>query len=260
MRKDYIVSSSEHLGETDFVEEHWTKIWENEGGPKGQIDRVRRRDEFRMMMPYLRELPRGARVLDGGCGLGDWVIALEREGFRVTGLDLSRKTIEQLQARFPECEFRAGDIRATGIEDASVDAYFSWGVFEHFENGPQDCIREALRVLKPGGLLFVSVPLDNLRHALAGTRADPEPVAGPMRFYQYRFTVAELARELGLGGFEVLSVRPIHKPQGMLRFLQHQFGLPYAHKVVRALAYGLSRFVTGRTIGHMVLAVARRPM
>jgi SAM-dependent methyltransferase len=260
MRKDYMVAAeSAGLDETDFVEAHWTKVWEREGGPQGRLKRIARQDEFRLMMPYLKSLPKGARILDGGCGLGDWVLAINREGFSSVGLDLSRKTIEQLQAHFPETEFLAGDIRATGFPSESFDAYFSWGVFEHFENGPQDCIREALRLLKPGGLLFASVPLDNLRHALRGSREKPSALTSPVRFYQYRFTRAEWSRELGIGGFEVLGVHPIHKRQGVLRFLHHQFGLPYGWFFTRGLAFALAPFVPGNLIGHMVLAVARKP-
>ena len=175
----------------------------------------------------MSKLPKGARVLDGGCGLGDWTLHFAREGFSVVGLDLSRKTVEQLQARFPDATFASGDIRHTGFEDASFDAYFSWGVVEHFEAGPQECLREAWRILKPGGLLFISVPLDNLRHAFLGTLAAPKPVGRSARFYQYRFTRSELAREVGLAGFELVSIHPIHKRQGVLRSLHHECGMSY---------------------------------
>ncbi len=259
MRKDYIaVADSAGLDETDFVEAYWTQVWDKEGGPKGAIDRIPSRDEFKIMSRQLATLPKGARILDGGCGLGDWVLALNREGFRCVGLDLSRKTIEQLQARFPEAEFAVGDIRATGFSDGEFDAYFSWGVFEHFEVGPQDCIREAMRVLKPGGLLFVSVPLDNLRHAVRGTFARFRQAQASLRFYQYRFTRAELAQELAIGGFEVVSVYPIHKRQGVMRFLHHELGLPYGWFFTKALSVALAPFVPGWLVAHMTLAVARK--
>ena len=259
MRKDYIVSSNVADYETEFVEEYWTTVWEREGGPQGLVNRIPRKDEYRVIEPYMSKLPRGARVLDGGCGLGDWTLYFSRQGLSVVGLDLSRKTVEQLRARFPETGFVDGDIRHTDFPDNSFDAYFSWGVFEHFESGLQDCIREAFRIVKPGGWLFVSVPLDNLRLAVLGTFSRPLRSESSLRFYQWRLTRAELARELTIGGFEVLETRPIHKRQGVLRGLHHEFGLPYEWLFTKGLSTVLAPFIPASFAAHMVLAVARKP-
>jgi SAM-dependent methyltransferase len=259
MRKDYVVAAEPADHETEFVEKYWTAVWEQEGGPQGQIDRIPYKDEYLAMAPYMAKLPMGARVLDGGCGLGDWTLFFARQGFAVVGLDLSRQTVEQLKARFPEAEFVDGDIRRTNFPDSSFDAYFSWGVFEHFESGMQDCVPEAFRILKPGGQLFVSVPLDNLRHAILGTLSRPHPTAGNLRFYQWRLTRAELARELAIGGFEVLKVSPIHKRQGVLRSLHHEFGLSYRWLFTKGLSALLAPLTPGLFIAHMELAVARKP-
>lgn len=258
MRKDYVAESGASADETAFVEEYWTRVWEREGGPKGAVERIPKKDEYLVMAPFIKALPQGAKILDGGCGLGDWVLAITRQGFDVLGLDISRQTVAQLQERFPEARFASGDIRATGFQEAEFDAYYSWGVFEHFEAGPQDCLREAWRILKPGGLLFISVPLDNLRQAVLGSLAkarEPEP---NLRFYQYRFTRAELAREIGMAGFDLLSLHPIHKRQGVLRSLHHEFGFHYDWFITKALSAMLSPVIPAWTIAHMVLAVARK--
>lgn len=258
MRKDYIESTDQGTGETEFVENYWTKVWEKEGGPRSQIDRIPHKDEYRIMASYMSRLVSGSHVLDGGCGLGDWTLRFTSEGYSVIGLDLSRKTVEQLRERFPEATFADGDIRHMDFPDASFDAYFSWGVFEHFEAGPQECVREAFRVLKPDGLLFISVPFDNLRHSLLGSFSVPRDISRGRRFYQWRFTRAELARELVIGGFEVLEVKPIHKRQGVLRSLHHQFGMPINSLLTRGLSAVLAPLLPGVLVAHMVLAVARK--
>ena len=100
MRKDYISATEPADHETEFVEKYWTAAWEREGGPQGRADRIPRKEEYRAMAPYIAGLQKGARLLDGGCGLGDWTLCFERQGFSVAGLDLSRQTVAQLKARF----------------------------------------------------------------------------------------------------------------------------------------------------------------
>lgn len=260
MRKDYILAPETADGdETAFVEAYWTDVWENQLGSRTQIERVAKQDEYKLMQPYLRQLPKEAKIIDAGCGLGDWVLALGREGHKVTGLDLSRKTIALLKEKFPASDFLSGDIRRTEFSDATYDAHFSWGVFEHFENGPQECIKEALRILKPGGLMFLSVPHDNVRQALRGTLMKAQKSPNNARFYQYRFTRNELATELKQGGFDVLSVTPIHLRQGVLRFLHHEFRMPYHWFLTRALAVVLAPLIPKILMSHMILAVAKKP-
>lgn len=259
MRKDFIIDQDGCTTEDAFVETYWTKVWEREGGPQGQVSKVPRQPEFKAMRPHLARLPAGARILDGGCGLGDWTLYFGSLGFSPVGMDISRHTVEQLRQRFPDTEFVAGDIRNTGFPDESFNAIFSWGVFEHFEDGQQSCIREAFRLLKPGGMLFVTVPYDNLRQALRGTLGGwkAETTQAPRRFYQYRLTAGELTRELTAGGFTVVDSRPIHKRQGVQRFLHHELGLPYG-QVTRALGVALAPFVPGWLIAHMLFAAARK--
>ena len=118
--------------EIDFVADYWTKVWREQGDPTKRLARVRKRPEFRVMAPYLAALPKDARILDGGCGLGEWTVALGRMGYRTLGIDISGETIGKLLELFPDTAFAVADIRDTGLEAESFDGYFSWGVFEHF--------------------------------------------------------------------------------------------------------------------------------
>lgn len=260
MRKDYLADkNTAQSDESTFVADYWTRVWEQHRGSRLDAARIASKEEYRIMRSYLDALPKTSRILDGGCGLGEWVIALASEGYDVIGMDISRPTVEKLTKLFPESGFVFGDIRRTGYPDNSFDIYFSWGVFEHFEAGPRECLNEAFRILKPGGLLFISVPLDNLRQGIIGTFAKAHSHKNGERFYQYRFTRSELAREISMAGFELDLFHPIHKRQGVLRALHHEFGLPYHWIITRALAFILSPAIPAWWIAHMVLGVARKP-
>ncbi len=269
MRKDYIsVTGDAHADdETSFVERFWTDNWKIHG-EQPDLSALEQREEYLLMQPYLNRLPKGSRILDGGCGLGEWTVFLGQRGFDAVGIDLSAATVQLLETRFPERQWVRGDIRQTGFETASFDACFAWGTFEHFENGLGDCLNEVHRVLRPGGWLFISVPFQNWRHTLK----DMKPLerwdesfdaargyTAPHRFYQWRFTRPELKRELELRGFRTESVTPIGKAAGVGRWLQ--WDLPVFKKGTRGFAIArraFSMILPGVYVNHMLLAVAER--
>lgn len=268
MKKDYTVAKKDHpIEEIAFVEDFWTQRWQSlDKFP--QPSSVTGRDEYKIMAPYLGGLPRGARILDGGCGLGEWTVFLTDRGFEVVGMDISELTIARLQALLPGYQFTRGDIRATGLPPASFDVYISWGAFEHFESGPGDCINEAYRLLKPGGLLLFSVPFQNWRHILR--EASPRyrwheaynlklGSPWPMHFYQWRFTLADLRQELEMRGFAILDLIPIHQDQGLQRTLIWDFGMSQGTRRFHLTKGMLRRLIPARLVAHMLMAVCRKP-
>lgn len=253
---------TEGAKEIEAIETQWTRMWESEGW-LGSPDTIRKRIELKIIRPYIQKLPPGSRLLDGGCGQGDWVVYFTRQGYPTVGLDISRITIAKLAEKFPEIEFEVRDIRDTGYPSGLFDAYFSWGTFEHFEEGFDRVVAEAYRILKPGGILFVSVPFDNLRQALTGTLSkawrNRQHTAAPTRFYQWRLTRDEIATILVRHGFDMEDVTIIHKRAGIRYWLHESFGLGFRGKLARGLAFCLAPITPGVLIGHMIMGIARRP-
>jgi SAM-dependent methyltransferase len=106
-------------------------------------------------------LNRDARLLDAGCGTGQWAIALAERGVRVTGIDLSPEMIrfarDDAHARGLEIEWRTGDVTQLADPLAVFDAIHARVLLQFLPDIPA-ALRELRRVLKPGGRLLVSVP------------------------------------------------------------------------------------------------------
>lgn len=111
---------------------------------------------------FMQFLSKKDRIIDAGCGFGKWVIYLHQRGYDILGMDSNELAVSKLREFDGTLKVEAGDILNTHYPDCSFDAYLSMGVVEHFEEGPQAALHEAYRILKPGGLIFVSVPTVNV--------------------------------------------------------------------------------------------------
>ena len=145
----------------------------------------------------------------------DRIIAeLRRLGYQVVGFDISHEACVQARARDPGLGVAVADVRTLGVKTGSVDAVLSLGVVEHDERGPLPALAEACRVLKPGGLLILSVPYDNLLRRLVVNRVQGWVTRRRRRagmklgFVEYRFTEAEVRSFLERSGFAVVSSHP----------------------------------------------------
>jgi ubiquinone/menaquinone biosynthesis C-methylase UbiE len=106
-------------------------------------------------------LPRGASVLDAGCGPGYLLEALAARQFRVAGLDASQRMVETARRRVVNAKpafsprFKQASIDRLPYRSETFDLVCSTGVIEYLpQDGP--VLGEFYRVLKPGGHLIVA--------------------------------------------------------------------------------------------------------
>jgi SAM-dependent methyltransferase len=117
-------------------------------------------DERPHLETFAAALPKGADVLDLGCGSGrpiaEWLIG---RGFRLTGVDASPGLIERCGAAFPEHDWRVADMR--GLElGRRFEGVLAWYSSFHLTAGDQAAMAAVYaRHLKPGGILmFIGGP------------------------------------------------------------------------------------------------------
>jgi SAM-dependent methyltransferase len=95
----------------------------------------------------------GTRLLDIACGSGYAASVAAGRGAEVAGLDASEALIAIARARAPGADFRIGDMFALPFEDGLFDVATS---FNGIWKGCEDALREARRVVRPGGLVGFS--------------------------------------------------------------------------------------------------------
>jgi SAM-dependent methyltransferase len=196
----------------------------------------------------------GSRLLEAGCGAGRWVRFLTDRGYRIVGLEYAHDTVRMVRSVWPDLEVVQGDCSMAPFETGAFDGVLSFGVIEHFIEGPRAPLQEIFRVLAPGGKALITVPcqtlLRRIKHklwwneiaqsprALAGrlltgkskrlARADKRhlfpavPAWGD--FFEYRLAPTQFAAAVTDVGFTIEEHLPIGTMDGIYHELD-PFGL-----------------------------------
>jgi len=106
----------------------------------------------------------GQRVLDAGCGDGDYTVWARQAGARIWAFDLSPQMVDSTRRRVTRNnldveELTVGTVTSINYPDNSFDVVFLLSVVAHVpDNARQRAVNEAARVLRPGGLLYICTP------------------------------------------------------------------------------------------------------
>jgi len=111
---------------------------------------------------YLEEIKRycdaaGGRLLEVGCGDGDFLVEAEAAGYLVTGVELAAPACEQARARLKNGEVLCGLLESTGLPDEHFDLCVLSDVIEHVRD-PSAFLANIRRLLKPDGAIFIATP------------------------------------------------------------------------------------------------------
>jgi ubiquinone/menaquinone biosynthesis C-methylase UbiE len=136
----------------------------------------------------------GKDVLDVGCGLAYGTALMAESAKKIMGIDYDAETVVDNQQRYSSITniaFQQGAVPPLPFADQSFDVVTAFQFIEHIHDR-KEFLKEALRVLKPGGSLLVTTP--NEKKSLA---------RNPFHIHEYTFD--EMKREIGslTGNFQL---------------------------------------------------------
>jgi len=111
-----------------------------------------------------REIPKGSKILDVAAGVGKYALYYAHKGHQVWAQDIVVAHVDRMRRIVQETgvtnvDVACGDARdLSRFEDCVFDVVLCMGPIYHMADEQErlDCLRESLRVLKPGGLLAVT--------------------------------------------------------------------------------------------------------
>lgn len=149
--------------------------------------------EWRMLAPWIQDVDKW-RVLDVGCGHGGiYSLSLAQQGATLLGCDLKHSVMADVQTTAQglglgsEAFFLVADGAALPLPVGSFDLVICNCVLEHIVDD-MAAMRAMARVLRPGGLLYLTV--DNADHGLALGVLERLPAGLKTRFLQPKISAA----------------------------------------------------------------------
>ena len=250
-------------------------------------------DHYELVSTFRKWLPKHQPILEAGSGSGRWVAWFAQQGWDATGLDWSETLCQRAREAFPGHRFTAGDIRQMPFDDGTFGAVVALGSIEHSPEGPESCLSECRRILRPGGIAVITVPflgpvrgatrmaripLRNLRDKLNRRRSprglkqawqgirstwhpDFQLNEDGWSFFQYNFSRHQMRRFLEASEFTILEEFVDFYEEG----IYHNFGraagrydYEYARVVFSPLGKVLFKWLPLSWCGHMLCYVVQR--
>ena len=172
------------------------------------------------------------RLLDVGCGIGQYVTGLRLLGFKAEGLDISPLSVKIGRKRGERITL--GDVRNMPFTDEEFDLVIAGGSIEHFHE-TEKAIKEINRVLKINGVFLFNVPYKYTIYVL--TKVIQQLFGVWQSGYEKSFSLSRLKILLKDSGFEIAEVKKTGIAQGA-RYPRLSNLLGKIDKVCLSLGFG----------------------
>ena len=125
--------------------------------------RLRGADQLPLLGDFMRAIPKGATVLDAGCGAGLPIAAHLASSFRVLGVDFSMAQLRLARELVPTAHFICQDLSVLGLTSDSVDGICCFYSIIHIPRVHHPhVLRDLYRILRPNGAALLCLGAEDL--------------------------------------------------------------------------------------------------
>ncbi|MEG3618518.1 class I SAM-dependent methyltransferase [Magnetovibrio sp. PR-2] len=200
------------------------------------------------------------KLLEIGCGLGNFLYVADQAGFDVQGIDVSQSAVQHANDALGKPCAQAGLLEDMNLPQGGYDIVVLADVIEHVRD-PKAFLAHVQTLVKPGGIIFMAAPsLDSFTARLMGRYWIEFKLEH--LFYFNRKTLSQLLRTTG---FEDIRITAGHKILSFDYIVGHfvQFPVPVMSPLVRLVNWVLPTKLTKRPltiVASGINAVARKPL
>ncbi len=211
---EYDYHELHNAGKCVKMDRYWDAHWHGRRGLKEDLS------EEPLWSTIQDHVGTPGRLLEAGCGTGQWVQYLGQLGHDAVGVDYALSGLAVGRKHNRNLNLMQADFRNLPFDDSTFDYIVSLGAIEHDINGPEAALGEFRRILKPSGKLLCSVPCMNIYRILGlpwmllrRSLKCREPLRRlwgktlPFAFYEYLWSPGHYRKILGQAGFQVLDMR-----------------------------------------------------
>lgn len=230
--------------------------------PSLQNQRMLKRATARLYLnalaPYILES--NPRLIEIGCGHGEFLIEAQNRGYEVEGLEYSEHAAAEANQQLGHCAVRVGSPEADVLPGATYDVITAFDVIEHLRR-PKQSLAFLHAALKPGGMIAIVTPsLDSWSRRLLGGYW-MEYKTEHLTYFSHK-SLSNLLRDTG---FAELVFLPNYKTLNLEYVAAHfeRFPVPIATRVVRFVRRIMPRKLACRPVNIVasgVMVLARKPL
>lgn len=175
----------------NYLAETYAKEWSN-------------KPDIQLADTFIGFLSPSARILDVGCGPGQYSLYFYKHGFEVIGVDFSEKMVSIAKTLCDKVEFYIQDMRNLSFRDNEFDALWVCSSFVHIPTEESmQVLKEFKRILREDGILFINAVIGDLPYRLETEQEIGGSYKGNGRYFQWYPNSSSFIEILNTVGFFV---------------------------------------------------------